>query len=168
MLNTMKNRNRTGGGVKKTFLVILAVLAVLLAAFLFMRIFFKTIGMFDAKSLEGLQRMLEIEIKESDIMDQQELYNDYGSWLGDGLLYRQLKIHLDTSGDVWLAQPLSTEAEAFLEQISSEVDVALPQSFSWKFILRSPAEHSSRFIENASLFIYDTETGILHWISFDS
>lgn len=112
-----------------------------------------------------LQSDLGFEIKEADITEQKELYNDYG-YFGDGLLYHQMAIDIDFSEQSWNQQPLSTEATDFLESQSSLIVFQIPQNFYWKFINRTSSSIS--YIANASLLIYDVDTKILHWIRYDS
>ena len=118
-------------------------------------------------SLAYLRRDMGFEIQREDITELTEIFFNFGGLSNDGILYYQMKTELDLSDGAWNLQPLSEEAVEYLSYLSLQINVTIPQNYYWKLVDRTPEDEGplTRFIDT-SLLIYDTDTGILHWICF--
>jgi len=116
-------------------------------------------------SLTHLRRDTGFEIKREDITELTEIYYNFGGLSNDGILYFQMKTELDLPDESWDLQPLSESAVDFLDFLTLQINVTIPQNYYWKLVDRTPEDEGPlTHYTDTSLLIYDTDTGILHWI----
>lgn len=126
---------------------------------------------------QAFVELFDLDLSAEDL-ELTELYNDYGGFHGDGAALWRVTVPEEAAEAFygWTELPLSGDGADFWEYASNSLDeVTLPSVTNgyWKLVDRSteplPAGGITvRSSVNASLCIYDSDTGTVYYLSVDT